>query len=679
MSRSKGLLSPVQTYFNENSLPAKLNPSQKRSLFCTLLNLLNFGFLTQFRVCRYMADITLFCYVLGTPIKSAIPIDLGSVNKVDNVDVRLEKLNFGHLKKLIWPNNNIANELKLWKFATPLSEDNETLKELNKNFHKVIEPSNELSPSTKFLTEFPTDYEFLDNYIHIIVIKGSPIYLVSLQTLAICLDKSFSGGLGGTRLPMDQRVRPTNEGININDTDISLRFDVIPHLIKDFEDRNVILVRAPPFSGKTSMAQILENNLVHAIEFSNRRIIRVSMIWGQSVGVQKCFDSFNMLWNRIVGVDWIDWIGQCRFIETILIIDEVQLIYGKEKKIDENNLDSADQFWLTIKSALQEMANIKIIMFAAYGYRSSNQTGFTTPVTLPEENCKNLIDINFTMKELGTYIAKISSSYFKNLGQQSVSKLYEYIQAATEGHVGLVRHILKSIENAMKKRIDTNNLTWETIFKYLNSKDFDSSVYINCRAVPRTDSLTEKQRSLCEEVYLKGKAPYSINNSDPDASYLVKCGFLVVENNAYLTFAAPLLKRSFFQQNYGAVNSIDITPTDLYHFIIKIFTAMCNELSGKFLRETLGFGSDGRILEQSWQKEFYRIGTQVLGKDHFLSCDVGSVFGCDGKIDFYVDKLDWAIELLRDGDDMAEHKARFIPSTGEYKEIIKYAKKYSYY
>ena len=56
-----------------------------------------------------------------------------------------------------------------------------------------------------------------------------------------------------------------------------------------------------------------------------------------------------------------------------------------------------------------------------------------------------------------------------------------------------------------------------------------------------------------------------------------------------------------------------------------------------------------------------------------MSCEVGSVFGCEGKIDFYVDKLDWAIELLRDGEDMKGHKARFEPS-GDYEEIVKYAK-----
>ena len=139
------VLSPsrVQTKIEEKSLPARSN--------------------------RYMAEFTLFCYVLGTPVNSAIPVDIGNITKVDNVDVPLEKLNFGHIKKLIWPNNNKANELRLRKFVTPLKEDNEALKELNKKFYESIELSDELSPGTKVLKEFPVGYEFLDDYIHIIV------------------------------------------------------------------------------------------------------------------------------------------------------------------------------------------------------------------------------------------------------------------------------------------------------------------------------------------------------------------------------------------------------------------------------------------------------------------------------------------------------------------------------
>jgi hypothetical protein len=156
--------------------------------------------------------------------------------------------------------------------------------------------------------------------------------------------------------------------------------------------------------------------------------------------------------------------------------------------------------------------------------------------------------------------------------------------------------------------------------------------------------------------------------------YLVKTGILILNNNNNLTFAAPLLKRSFFQQNYGVQCSTDSTPNDLHHFIVKLFTAMCNKLSGKILRGTFGSGSDGRILEQTWRKEFYRIGTQVLERDHFLSCEVGACFECGRFIDFYVSELDWAIEILKDGEDMVRHKNRFNPIKGEYKEIVHYAK-----
>src|SRR5687767_6434763 len=64
-----------------------------------------------------------------------------------------------------------------------------------------------------------------------------------------------------------------------------------------------------------------------------------------------------------------------------------------------------------------------------------------------------------------------------------------------------------------------------------------------------------------------------------------------------------------------------------------------------FKKGTIGI--DGSHLEQTWQKEFYRIGTQVLDPHHFLLYDVGAVCGCKGFIDFYVDGKDWVIEMVR--------------------------------
>ncbi|GET55644.1 hypothetical protein GLOIN_2v1729495 [Rhizophagus irregularis DAOM 181602=DAOM 197198] len=143
----------VQTKFEENSLSAS---STK----------------------RYMADITLYCYLLDTPINSAIPVDIGETTRVEGVDVPIKKFSFGHLKKQIWPNNNEANKLRLWKFETPFKKDNEQLKTLNENFRNdaYLEQvlGEDLSPSELIRTIFPVGYVFPPNHIHIVVQPPPP-------------------------------------------------------------------------------------------------------------------------------------------------------------------------------------------------------------------------------------------------------------------------------------------------------------------------------------------------------------------------------------------------------------------------------------------------------------------------------------------------------------------------
>src|SRR3954452_10938153 len=125
-----------------------------------------------------MADITLYCYLLGTPINSAIPVDIGEMTRVEGVDVPIEKFSFGHLKKQIWPNNNEANKLRLWKFETPFKKDNEELKILNKNYFNDTDIEQELgedlSPGELIRTIFPVGYVFSPNHIHIIVKLPKP-------------------------------------------------------------------------------------------------------------------------------------------------------------------------------------------------------------------------------------------------------------------------------------------------------------------------------------------------------------------------------------------------------------------------------------------------------------------------------------------------------------------------
>ena len=100
-------------------------------------------------------------------------------------------------------------------------------------------------------------------------------------------------------------------------------------------------------------------------------------------------------------------------------------------------------------------------------------------------------------------------------------------------------------------------------------------------------------------------------------------------------------------------------------------------MNPKMLQVSLGIGVDGHLLERVWQMEFYRAATQVLPANIFISVDVGAVFGSSGFIDFYVDDArDWAIELLRDGNDVEEHCRRF-EADNVYGPIVKLQKSMS--
>ncbi|RIB03013.1 hypothetical protein C2G38_2142270 [Gigaspora rosea] len=108
---------------------------------------------------------------------------------------------------------------------------------------------------------------------------------------------------------------------------------------------------------------------------------------------------------------------------------------------------------------------------------------------------------------------------------------------------------------------------------------------------------------------------------------------MIIDERHRLRFSAPLIM-PFLMQYYGNETPSVIVPTSLFDFIVKVFTAM--SLESKELLH-LGFELDENgayLLEQTRQKEFYRIGQRQFGYRYFLSCDVGATFACDGYIVF---------------------------------------------
>ncbi|GES94890.1 P-loop containing nucleoside triphosphate hydrolase [Rhizophagus clarus] len=299
-------------------------------------------------------------------------------------------------------------------------------------------------------------------------------------------------------------------------------------------------------------------------------------------------------------------------------------------------------------------------MFGAY----SNPGDLSTFVDIPDFNCKSIYDIKFTDNELEEYVTNFCRCFnLKEHNENIIPEFIKYIKSATAGHVGFVRHILYYTREEMKPKV--NELTWNKILMYLNSNGFNETIN-NCRGLPKIKSFSRDEIKLCENVLLNKTYPYQSSNNSVLA--LIKSGVLVTDKNYVLQFSAPIVMRSFIYQNYGNEKISETVPESLYDFIVSIFTAMCLE-SRELLQRTLSFRFEEReetvILEQMWQKEFYRMGKRLLN-GYFMSCDVGATFASNGYLDFYVDEpLNWAIKILREG--------RCDETTGIYKEITLYA------
>ncbi|CAB5375243.1 unnamed protein product [Rhizophagus irregularis] len=312
-------------------------------------------------------------------------------------------------------------------------------------------------------------------------------------------------------------------------------------------------------------------------------------------------------------------------------------------------------------------------MFGAYGY-GSNLRDLSIPVEIPDFNSKSIYDIKFTDNELEEYVTNFCRYFnLKEHNENIIPEFIKYIKNATAGHVGFVRHILYYTREKMKPKV--NELTWNKILVYLNSNGFNETIN-NCRGLPKIKSFSHDEIKLCENVLLNKKHPYQSSNNHSVLA-LIKSGVLVIDKNYMLQFSAPIVMRSFIYQNYGNEKISETVPKSLYDFIVSIFTAMCLE-SRELLQRTLSFGFEEReetiILEQIWQKEFYRIGKRLLNR-YFMSCDVGATFASNGYLDFYVDEpLNWAIKILREERCMAKHTKKFDETTEIYKEITLYTK-----
>ncbi|PKY55714.1 hypothetical protein RhiirA4_548873 [Rhizophagus irregularis] len=560
---------------------------------------------------------SLFYVILIDPLPEPHVVNITEVNTLsDGKDISKDKLTFAHLKDLILTATKCISptifkrihEVKpLWKVEELVVGTNKwgELEEIAK------EETEQKLRDFGGVNIFP-NYNFPDEHVHIIVTVEPP------PPATTALKNSRLGGLRGT-VYSGQENGYFYEGVDLTSSTTYKRESTINRLLECLCKERIILIRSPPMTGKTSLGQLLETRLLQldVVQNGSARVFRISLIWMENLIDPKW--TFAEGFEKLMKITWDDFLQQCGHTKTYLIIDEVQKIY---RQANQEPHHGGNAFWNAFKRIMQNL-QLFIVALASYGHygayatRGDHSVMDISPVNgLTMKNKWGYKDICYTQEEFEVYFNQFCEVH-------------------------------------LKEKLDS--LSFDAIFSYLKSHDFNDNLKAIRAYYPATD-LSDEERAIVDAVlFKKGGLDFETARIPNDGRLLKTNAHVDTGSNdsriALLDFPAPLLRVTYLQNRFGTISRPKSSPSDFNEFIKLVFAKM----SSKILQKSKGRGTDQRLLERVWQMEFYRASMQILSENNCAS---------------------WAIEILRDGSKLLDHQRRF--QKGDiYVPILKHAKKWA--
>jgi hypothetical protein len=470
-------------------------------------------------------------------------------------------------------------------------------------------------------------------------------------------------GMGGTVLKKKKTHSPF-ESVDLDSKYTLNRERLLESFLNRLRTDPVIFVRGPPSSGKTSTSALLEKYILQRLP--GIRVVMVSVLWLPRMQDMHVDD----VWIQLFGISFNSWIIQANHVQSVIIFDETQMLYCSE---------GFGSFWDMIKSIVQagSVIKVKFILFSAYGYRGALH-GKGTPIDIPEKFCLGLPDLCFDENETRQFISRYFQSQCVTLenDEMAASLLFNL----TTGHPGVCSNIVDCVFNRMLPRFRQSGasncvLSTRDLCKYLCSNKFYHSLFQyrafnNFARVDRFDYFSEV-KNLFNKGCLGGELPDLIPQMLTDGIIRQSANG---QSFVFFSPVAAMCVKKFFLGSFTHGQD----PSTLQELVF--YT--CRNMSKRTLCSSLGRSSNSSRtpLERLWQMEFWRSASMLIDPYSVLSPDVGSLFGVKGYLDFTIQchynhrthSFDsfWGVELLREGQKISEHVARFDPSHGRYRELV---------
>lgn len=458
-----------------------------------------------------------------------------------------------------------------------------------------------------------------------------------------------------------------------SDPHVCPRTNTVAKLAARLDEKRVVHVRGTPASGKTILANLLWH---HYLERGERVV-------------------FTEYWPLDVLSARVHLARLCRefgyheiqphnlaYANIVFIMDEAQQSYGA----------SDSELWNGfIKQQAYAHGGPRVCLFSSYGSPSTGATqrrDGTTPhifdasrrVSIALSSVPGSPDIClfYNEEEFEDVVTRTCEDPTTRFRFDPAA--HQYLYSVTSGHPGAVSALLHLVFNtyrSMLKKHANVQVTKELLIQALDDEHRVFEMLKACavnRSFPSQRDLTPQASDVLRKVLVDGSISY--NFGDPGFNDCYEMGWIHSEATdtgaANIICVLPSKLHEKFVEYHLSLRNPKPFPLEKFPTLIEL----CDAVLRKFSPKNLLLSLDGRLAtsakprppEAQFQDGWYRAFKSLLGHDVAISSD-WSRYG-DGRIDFRIVGPGWGVELLRDGDRLAEHCNRFFDK-GAYHQWIK--------
>ncbi|CAB4395377.1 unnamed protein product [Rhizophagus irregularis] len=321
-------------------------------------------------------------------------------------------------------------------------------------------------------------------------------------------------------------------------------------------------------------------------------------------------------------------------------------------------------------SRVSNNAPVRILLLSMYGMPKPLD-GISTPITFSVT--LGLDHLRLSRAEYSVLLEKFITATQREMHFEIEGNIKNVMYNMSRSHAGIMRGTLNRVKEQYRNGVQTT----PELLKYFISADFRNFLTSTRSFIWLRDwhPSNEESRFLRNALNRCDKnstfhVDMDIPNASPIVNKYIHSGLNVQTKNRF-QFTAPLMRSVL------GIHLYSVPYDKRYHLLDdgsfeEFLLRSLERMKSSVLRSSLSKASDkfdSRLVEQMWQNEWYRSANTVLPDDVTISSNIGGLYGTNAYLDFYVNgKLQWGVEILREGTDMSEHAARFGPN-GRYNTI----------